>query len=164
MVRNIENRDPDAAKIITGDFNHCNFRKSIPHFQQFINIPTRDNKLLDLFFCNLRNSYVAKKLELLGICDHNVCLLTPVYKQVLKRNKPVEKLIYSWNKDVNDIFLGCMEATDFDVLYESRASLDENVDALNSYLHFCTSNVVLTKKIRCFLDIKPWVTKNLKNY
>lgn len=113
VVRKIENSDPDAIKIITDDFNHCNFRKSIPHSQQFISFPTRDDKLLDPFFCNVRNSYVAKKLEPLGVSDHNMCLLTPVYRQLLKRSKPVEKLIYSWNKDVNDTLLGCMETTDF---------------------------------------------------
>ena len=83
-------------------------------------------------------------------------------KQVLKRSKPSEKTIHLWNKDVSDTLLGCMEATDFDVLYDSSASLDENSDVLNSYLQFCISNVVPTKKIRCFPNNKPWVTKKLK--
>ena len=32
VVRKTENSDPDAVKIIKGDFNQCNFRKSIPPF------------------------------------------------------------------------------------------------------------------------------------
>ena len=90
---------------------------------------------------------MAKKLGPLGMSDHNMCLLTPVYKQLVKRSKPYEKLIYSWNRDVNDTLLGCMEATDFDVLYDSRASLNENIDVLNSYLQFCIENVGPIKKI-----------------
>lgn len=69
--------------------------------------------------------------------------------------------MYSWDKDVNCTLLGCMEAADFD-LYDSRASTDETVDVLNSYLHFCINNVVPTKTVRCFSNNKPWVRKKTK--
>lgn len=78
----------------------------------------------------------------LGISDCNMCLLTPVHRQLLKTSMPAEKLIYrySWSKDANDTIFRCVEATDFDVLCDSRACIDDNVDLLNSYQHFCISN------------------------
>ena len=80
---------PDAIKILTGDFNECDFKKCIPHYQQYIDFPTRKGNSLDLFFCNVKNSYAAMKLKPLGVSDHDMCLLTPVYKQQLKCRKPV---------------------------------------------------------------------------
>ena len=72
----------------------------------------------------------------------------------MKRSKPYEKLIYSWNRYVNDTLLGYMEARDFDVLYDSRASINENVDVLNSYLQFCIGNVVPIKKTMVYKGTK----------
>ena len=162
-VCKVENENPDAVKIITGDFNSCQFSKCVPHYQQFINFPTRNDKLLDPFFCNIKGSYVAKKLKPLGISDHDMCLLTPLYRQQLKRSKPSEKLIYTWSKDVNETLRGCMESTDFDVLFDSDESIDDNVDVLNSYMHFCIDLIVPKKIVKCFPNNKPWVTKELKD-
>ena len=88
--------------------------------------------------------------------------MVPVYKQKLKCSKPVKRTVYSWNDDVNDILQGCMECTDFDVLFDSSQSIDANVDVLNSYLHFCTDMIVPKKVVKCFPNNKPWVTKDLK--
>lgn len=77
VITRYENKYPDAVSIITGDFNHCEFNRCIPNYQQCINFGTRSENLLDLFFCNIKNSYVAKKLMPLGISDHNMCQLVP---------------------------------------------------------------------------------------
>ena len=68
-----ENDNPDAVKIITGDFNNCDFGKCVPTYTQFVNFATREDKLLDPFFCNVKNSYMARKLSPLGISDHLMC-------------------------------------------------------------------------------------------
>ena len=36
--------------------------------------------------------------------------------------------MYDWNNDVNDTLIGCMESTDFNILYDQNLSVDENVD------------------------------------
>ena len=55
-----------------------------------------------------------------------------------------------------------MEANDFDVLYDENASIDYNVDVLNSYIAFCIDHIVPKKLVKCFPNNKPWVTKELK--
>ena len=157
-----ENDNPDAVKIITGDFNNCDFGKCVPTYTQFVNFATREDKLLDPFFCNVKNSYMARKLSPLGISDHLMCHMVPVYKQIFKRYKPTEKTVYKWDDDVNNTLLACMECTDFDVLYDNDATIDENVDVLTSYIHFCTEMIVPKRTVKCFPNNKPWVTKDLK--
>ena len=158
----MQNCNPDAINIITGDFNQCNFQHCVPDFKQYINFSTRSDKLLDHFYCNIKNAYIAKKLSPLGISDHNMCHLIPVYRQLIKRCKPIEKVVYSWNEEVNSTLLGCMECTDFDVLYNDDEDLDQNVEVLNDYLNFCVEVVVPKRVVKCFANNKPWVTKDLK--
>ena len=161
-VCKMQNNSPDAVNIITGDFNRCKFHKCIPNFKQYINFPTRADKLLDPFYCSIKHAYTAKKLNPLGISDHNMCHLIPMYKQVLKCSKPTERLVYTWNEQVNDTLLGCIECTDFDELYDANADVNQNVDVLNGYLNFCIDLVVPKKIVKCFANNKPWVTKELK--
>jgi hypothetical protein len=89
--------------------------------------------------------------------------MLPVYKQKIKRIKPAERLVFDWNESVNDTTLGCMECTDFDVLYNVNATSEYNVDVLTSYLHFCINNVVPKRTVKCYPNNKPWVTKELKD-
>ena len=98
----------------------------------------------------------------LGISDHNMCHLIPIYKQKLKLHT-FEKQVYSWNSDVNETLLGCMECTDFDVLYDDDETIDHNVAVLNGYIQFCIDLVVPRKRVKCYPNNKPWVTKGLKD-
>ena len=161
-INKTEENAPDAINIITGDFNHCNFRQCIPHYKQYIDFPTRDDKTLDFFYCNINSCYSAKRLKPLGISDHNMCLMLPCYRQKLKREKPVRKCLYQWNDATTETFIGCMELTDWDVLFDPAVSVDENVDVLNSYILFCTDVIVPKKQVVCYSNNKPWVTKELK--
>ena len=80
VMCSIENKSPDAVKIIlTGDFNSCDFQKHVPHYQQCVNCSNREEKTLDLFFCNIKNSYVVHKKCPLGTSDHNMLHVLPVY-------------------------------------------------------------------------------------
>ena len=162
IVIKTENDNPDAIKIVTGDFNSCQFDKCIPVYQQYINFATRDDKLLDLFYCNIPNAYITRKLHCLGISDHNMCLCMPVYKQKLKLCKPTTQTVYVWDDCVKDVLLGCMECTDFNVLFDENTCLDRNVDVLTSYLQFCVNMIVPSKTVKCYANNKPWVTKELK--
>ena len=161
-VCKMENSHPDAVNIITGDFNECKFDKYIPNFQQYIHFPTRSDKMLDPLFCNIKNAFTAKKLCPLGVSDHNMCHLIPMYRQKFKSQKPEKRLVYRWNENVNETLLGCMECTDFEVLYDANVNAEQNVDVLNEYLKFCVDLIVPKKVVRCYPNNKPWVTKDLK--
>jgi len=161
-VGRMEDDNPEAVKIITGDFNECQFGKCIPTYKQYIKFPTRGERLLDLCFCNIKHAYVSKQLAPLGISDHSMCHLMPVYRQKLKRSKPTKRPVYQWSNEVNDTLLACIECTDFDILFDPTEHADYNAEVLTDYINFCTSMVVPTKAVTCFGNNKPWVTKDLK--
>lgn len=85
----------------------------------------------------------------------------PVYRQQLKRSKPTEKNIYCWDTNINQTLLGCLKSTDFYVLFDKNGPIDDNIDVLNSYLHFCIDNSVPMKTIKCYPNNKPWISKEL---
>ena len=50
---------PDAAMIITGDFNRANLKKVMPNFRQHITCATRGDKTLDHCYTPFKNGYKA---------------------------------------------------------------------------------------------------------
>ena len=57
---------------------------------------------------------------------------------------------------------GCFATTDWNLFIETSQSLDELCDVVNSYLTFCENNIVSTKRVKCYGNNKPWITKELK--
>lgn len=155
----IENNSPGAIKLIMGDFNGSKFKSYVPHYHQLIDFATREEKILDHYYCNIRNGYKASKLKLLGLSDHDMCLLTPVYKQKLKTCKPVIRIIYEWDDNVSETLKGCIEMTDWDILYDENGSIDENVDVLNSTCLFVWKIFCLLKVLSATLTISPGLQK-----
>ena len=49
--------NPDGVIYVTGDFNKCVLTSDLPTFSQYVNVPTRLDKTLDLFYCNVKNAY-----------------------------------------------------------------------------------------------------------
>ena len=43
---------PEVVKVIAGDFNSSNFRNYVPHCHQYINFATREEKILDHYYCD----------------------------------------------------------------------------------------------------------------
>ena len=60
-VNLLETSHPDSAILITGDFNWCDIGESLPRFNQFVDFPTREDNILDLFYCNIKHSYKVRK-------------------------------------------------------------------------------------------------------
>ena len=54
-VAKYENKWPDSARLIMGDFNSCDFQEKIPTYEQYVECPTRGNNTLDKLYCNMRN-------------------------------------------------------------------------------------------------------------
>ncbi len=136
IVENIENENPDAVNIITGDFNHTNLEDILPNYEQAINCCTRDNATLDLFYCNINNSYKASIKAPLGDSDHNMIHLLPSYRQKLKSSKPVTKTINVFPENAIEDLRDKLEATDWSVLCNAT-NRDENVSVLPEYINFC---------------------------
>ncbi|TWW61172.1 putative RNA-directed DNA polymerase from transposon BS [Takifugu flavidus] len=57
----------------------------------------------------------------------------------------------------------CFDTTDWDVLCEPHGEdIDGLTTCITDYINFCVENIVPTRKVRCFLNNKPWVTPDLK--
>ena len=45
-MHDLDDRVPDAIKIIMGDFNHCDLRTTLPHYQQYITCATHKDRTI----------------------------------------------------------------------------------------------------------------------
>ena len=90
-----------------GDFNSLKMDSHLPHYKQFVTFPTRDDKILDMFYCNVKDSYSAYKKAPLGASDHNMIHLLPKYRQIIKREKPTEvdenPFLNYWNRPLQSL-------------------------------------------------------------
>ena len=110
-----EEKHPDAVKIVMGDFNSLKMDSHLPHYKQFVTFPTRDDNILDMFYCNIKDSYSAYKKAPLGASDHNIIHLFPKYRQIIKREKPTEVHVTKWSTERVDVLRGCFDITDWSV-------------------------------------------------
>ena len=78
--------------MLLGDFNDCDIQYLIPNYNQFVNCTTKDNKTLDLLFCNVKDAYQVRKRPSLGNSDHNMLYCMPSYRHKLKTQKCKKKL------------------------------------------------------------------------
>jgi hypothetical protein len=157
-----EENYPDAAKVILGDFNRCKVNSHLTSFHQLVKCPTRDNAILDLFFCNVKDAYKVLTKPPLGNSDHILIHMIPKYRQTLKRFKPNEICIAQWSNECIDELQACFDCTDWNVLYDPSCSVDENVNVVTDYINFCVESIVPVKSVKIFPNNKPWVTKELK--
>ncbi len=68
---------PDAAFIVTGDFNKANFRTIAPKYFQHITINTRGDRALDHCYSPFRDAYKSLPRPPFGKSDHSSVLLLP---------------------------------------------------------------------------------------
>ncbi len=96
LYRNINEQEtthPDAAFIITGDFNKANFRTIAPKYFQHVTINTRGDRILDHCYTSFRDAYKSLPRPPFGKSDHSSILLLPAYRQNLKREAPALRSI-----------------------------------------------------------------------
>ena len=82
---------------ILGDHNHCKLELSPPEFEQYVKCGTRDNRVLDKCYGNIRNAYSARPKPPLWKSDHNTLHLIPTYNTVLMSSKPLTKTVTVWS-------------------------------------------------------------------
>ena len=106
-------RYPDAPVFVMGDFNSCTLDTALPSFHQYVHVPTRNNKTIDLCYGNIPSAYSARAHPPLGRADHNVINLIPAYRQLLKRVKPTKVKVRQWTQDANMQLQGSLACTDW---------------------------------------------------
>ena len=160
IINNIEDTSPDAVIMISGDFNQCTTENCLINYQQYVDLPTRGDRTLDLFFSNIKNAYKVNKLIPLGASDHDILHMIPKYKQCLKTKKATNLQIKDWNVDNIEMLRACYDITDWNVMLDE--DLNVCVDVITDYLKFCEDSIIPIRSVKLYPNNKPWVSKELK--
>ncbi len=104
IINRLENSHPEAAFIVLCNFDRANMKKALQKYTQHITFPTWGEQILDHCYTSFRDCYKPLPLPALGKGDH-CSILLPVYRQRLKQEKLVSRIIHKWNKK-SDVVLG----------------------------------------------------------
>ena len=162
-VAKFEAEYPDSVRIILGDFNKCNFHRSIPTYGQSVGFNTTERGNPDKLYCNIKHAYQARKLPKLGESAHYMVHCLPKYRQVLKREKCEKLKIRQWDAENTEKLQACFDCTDWPILLDPSGDINVNMDIINAYLIFCIDMLVPTKEVVIYPNNKPWVNKELKS-
>jgi len=162
MISRHENSYPDAAMVILGDFNHCDLRKTIPRFYQFVNFPTRGNSTLDKCYSNIKRAYTAVSKPHFGKCDHLAILLQPIYIRRLKADPDTVRTVNMWTDNALMELQGCLEATDMNIFKEATDNIHDYTDTVSSNIDWCTSICIPSRTIRVLPNQKPWFNADVR--
>ncbi len=138
-----ETAHPDAAFVITGDFNKANFRTIAPKYFQHITINTRGDRVLDHCYSPFRDAYKSLPRPPFGKSDHSSVLLLPAYRQKLKREAPALRTIQCWSDQSDAILQDCFDHVDWDMF---RAASDDDIeeysDSVTCFIRKCIEDVI----------------------
>ncbi len=159
LYRNISEQEtthPDAAFVVTGDFNKANFRTIAPKYFQHVTINTRGDRILDHCYTSFRDAYKSLPRPPFGKSDHSSILLLPAYRQKLKREAPALRTVQCWSDQSDAILQDCFDHVDWDMF---RAASDDDIEAYSDtvtcFIRKCIDDVVPTKTILRPASIRP---------
>ncbi len=159
-----ETAHPDAAFIITGDFNKANFRTIAPKYFQHVTINTRGDRILDHCYSPFRDAYKSLPRPPFGKSDHSSVLLLPAYRQKLKCEAPALRTVQCWSDQSDAILQDCFDHVDWDMF---RAASDDDIEAYSDtvtcFIRKCIEDVVPTKTIRIYPNQKPWINSDVRS-
>ena len=162
VVRELQMISPDAPNFIAGDFNSCDLCTCLPTFHQYVTVPTRKNKTIDLLYGNVPDAFKSFVLPPVGKSDHDSVHLVPTYTPKIKSESVFKKTVKVWSQDSIEQLRGCYECTDWNMFLESSDSVNEAADVITDYITFCEDTVIPTKTVKVFPNNKPWITRSLK--
>jgi len=162
MISKHENRYPDSAVIVLGDFNHCNLRKNLPKYHPYVTFPTRGKNTLDQCYSNLRKAYLAEPKPHFGKSDHLAILLKPTYIKQLKANPVTVRTVKIWTDSATAKLQGCLELTDMNIFKEATSNIHDYTETVSDYISWCTSICVPSKTVRVFPNQKPWFNTDIR--
>ncbi len=155
---------PDAAFVVTGDFNKANFRTIAPKYFQQVTINTRGDRTLDHCYSPFRDAYKSLPRQPFGKSDHYSVLLLPAYRQKLKREAPALRTVHCWSDQSDTILQDCFDHVDWDMF---RAASEDDIEAYSDtvtcFIRKCIDDVVPTKTIRIYPNQKPWINSDVRS-
>ncbi len=162
-----QTNNPDGFFIIAGDFNHANLKTGLPKFYQHVNFATRGDNTLDFVYTTVKNAYKAVPRPHLGYSDHISVMLIPAYRPLLKRAKPVQKLITIWPENATSTLQDCFQCTDWNMFkeaatYNNHTDLQEYTETVTANIKKCMDDVTVTKTITTRANQNPWMTAEVR--
>ena len=122
---------------------------------------THENKTLGQCYGNIPGAFKSVALPLVGGSDHNAIQLIPAYQPKIKTQLVVRKSVKVWTTESEDELRGCYECTDWNVLTDSCADVNEAADVCD-YIRIFEDMIIPTKTIKVFPNNKPWITKSIE--
>ena len=159
-VQKQETQCPESVRLIAGDFNHCRLNKALPNYRQYVTCKNCGDSTIDLCYGNIPKAYNSRPMPSLGRSVLKLIHLLPLYRQKLKRSKPITRRTRVWSLEATETLNGCFHCTDWDVML-TGASLDEQVETITAYVKFCVDMLIPTKVVKIYPDNKPWVTNGI---
>ncbi|KAK3534564.1 hypothetical protein QTP86_016659, partial [Hemibagrus guttatus] len=85
------------------------------------------------------------------------------YRPLVRRSKPVLKLVKTWPERAISALQDCFECTDWDMFREAATNgdttdLEEYMSSVTSYISKCIDDVTISKSITTRSNQKPWMT------
>ena len=124
-ISKLENAHPEAALLVAGDFNAVKLKCVLPNFYQHVTCATRGKTTLDHLYSTHRNVYKALPHPIFGKSDHNSIILIPAYKQKLKQEVRVTRLIRKWSEGADAKLQDCFASTDWNMFRDSSDSIEK---------------------------------------
>jgi len=154
---------PDAAFVVTGDFNKANFRTIAPKYFQHITINTRGDSVLDHYYSAFRDTYKSLHRPPFGKSDHSSVLLLPAYRKKLKLMAPTLRTIQCWSDQSDAILQDYFDQMDWDMFW---AASDDDIevysDTVTCFIRKCVEDVVPIKTICIYPNQKPWINSDVR--
>ncbi len=133
ITHELQSRSPDAMVIVNRDFNHCSLSSALPSFKQLVTCPTRNDRTIDLFYCNFKDSCVSHSSPPLGQSDHNLVYLSTKYTPIVRRQRATTKTVREWSEEASNKLQWELECTDWSIFFEDSDEFCSMFD----YINFC---------------------------
>ncbi|KAI5613862.1 hypothetical protein C0J50_9197, partial [Silurus asotus] len=162
-VTDLQSRHPQAVVVISGDFNHITLDSSLPSMCQYVDCTTRGNNTIDLLYANIEDAYKATPLSPLSKSDHILISLHPRYTPLVRREPPSTRIVGRWTPEAEEELRDCFDSTDWSMLLDHRGEdIEQASQCLTDYIHFCLDIVMPTRAVCCYVNNKPWITRETK--
>ncbi len=113
--------------------------------------------ILDHCYTTIKVAFHSVPRAALGLSDHCLVHLIPIYRQKLKSAKPVLRTVKRWINETERVLQACFDLTDWTVLAAAN-NLDELTETVTSYISFCEDMCIPTRTHVPYNNDKPWFT------
>jgi len=127
---------------------------------QIVNLPTRENNILDILLTNCP-SLINDFYILLGISDHEIVFVNSYI--TAKTQRPIKRRILLWSKaNLEQIRLTALNLV---LEFMNSFNIDTAVDALwDSFKTLCNTCLdLIPSKLSSTRFNQPWITRNIKS-